>query len=246
MAFVNKSTLFIFKSGVQCFKLVHPPRIVPKILSNYNELRLCPNFINNLEHCTKTITSKIKSIPEGQSVIRTKVGEVIGDIHYSFQDNILGAKNLPESWFTIKPDGSRKLKPFLWLETIIIDADKRGKGYGKEVLKQLYLESVKHGCGGRMMCHSAWNSHYFYGKCGWQIFGNFEKTISKRTNLILEYEAEIAKLRLDPTKTSELNKIMKYLEGLKSDLERIKKGLPYAEGNIMFNPTPENIAMLCS
>ena len=190
--------------------------------------------------------SEVLPVSPGKHILYTKSGN-IGNIDYRIINENLPSflsKDLPQNWFTVSQNGERKTKPILWLETIIIDSDKRGKNLGTEALRRLYLESVERGCEGRMMCYSAWGSNQFYAKKGWQIYQGLNFRIDKYIKLKNKCLEQIQLLEKEPGKAEELSMLKEKLKGYEEELMNLSKGTPYKEDTIIFNPTSENLEKL--
>lgn len=187
------------------------------------------------------VCSRVKPMQPGFDILQLEDGTKIGKVQYFINDTILGESRLPPEWFRINEDGTKVLKPYLWLEHISID--NKGKGLGREAMKRLYMESVQRGCEGRMLCHTAWGSHGFYAKTGWETYG-MEFCLNKFNAQKEKCLKMIEELKLDPSKKAELEKYESDLKFCEDYIKKIQTGRPFKEDNIMFNPTETNLRML--
>lgn len=218
--------------------------------TNLKGLRFTPEtvgdtFTSNIPKYNSKIAPLRKHNYGWGGIARLENGDIIGEFKCGIRSNTLkcDATRYPASWIDSKTGLARDSLHVDYMDTRYAEH----QGYGREMMKRFYLQSVESGCGGRISLESAWGSGGFYKKLGFEVGQNdlnFEKQMVEQAEKFLD--------RLTKRKASGESIPDSWFDHAQSELQRCRANLadPIRTGQgsqaLFFTPTPENLAKLFS
>ena len=231
-------------------RLIQKPKVVQMAVENLSKLRYtpaCDTFVST----TPKLTSKIAPLKKygygWGGFAKTTDGKYIGEfkcvVHEPY--NIVTAGQYPLSWIN-KETGLPK--PSLYID-YMSTSHAEHQGYGREMMKRFYLQSVESGCEGRISLRSAWGSDGFYNKLGFELG---ESKMREMKNSLARAERELKFFKKSKSEgcdmwDDEISRLEEEIIDLKKDLQNpVMAHSGKWSQDLFFTPTPENVAKLFS
>ncbi len=232
-------------------RLIQKPKVVQMAVEDLSKLKYapaCDTFVSTTPKLTSKVAPLKKNRYGGGGLARLENGEPIGEFKYDFSypDRKILNNEYPLSWVDSETGIAKGSLHICYFDTRFAEH----QGYGREMMKRFYLESVEAGCEGRICFEPAWESGGFYRAldCFEMGSGKVAEIKEELEYLVKEYQ-NLIKMKNGGKIISgvELAFIKKQIERcelkLKDPIEHIGVN---SIGKLCFTPTPENVSKLFS